>query len=135
MIRLVIDTNILVSALLKPRGNEAAILRIVLAGGATLCLSSPILNEYRTVMARPKFRFNASLVASLLDQIAAIAMMVEPKHRITSSPDDSDNRFLECCEAAGADYLITGNTRHFPRKSQGTSIITARQLLESILPH
>jgi predicted nucleic acid-binding protein len=51
---------------------------------------------------------------------------------VTSSSDESDNRFLECAEAAQADYLVSGNTRHFPKKWKQTSIVTPRQLIQAL---
>lgn len=133
MMRLVLDTNVVVSALLRPRGNEAAVLRIALAGGA-ICLSQSIISEYRTVLARPKFGFDGAVVAVLLRQLQAAAEFFEAEFTASGSPDEPDNRFLECAEAAGADYLVTGNRRHFPARWKITKIVSARELLEAILP-
>ena len=55
---------------------------------------------------------------------------MKPTSTLTISPHDSDNRFYECAEAAGADYIVTGNTRHFSKPYKNTKIITGRQLLE-----
>jgi uncharacterized protein len=134
MTRLVIDTNVLVSALLKPRGNEAAVLRLALVGSVTVCLTDAILTEYKAVLARPKFRFDQTEIAALLDELKAVAQFVKPRNQVTASPDESDNRFLECAEAAQADYLITGNPRHFPKIWAGIEIVSAGQLLQSLLP-
>jgi uncharacterized protein len=59
---------------------------------------------------------------------------VRPIQTITASPDDQDNRILECAEAAEADYLITGNKRHFPETWNKTTVLNARQLLAKIAP-
>lgn len=56
--------------------------------------------------------------------------IVHPSVRITASPDLTDNRFLECVEAAGADYLITGNKRHFPSQWKNTRVVNAREFLD-----
>lgn len=51
---------------------------------------------------------------------------------VTVSPHEPDNRFLECAEAAAADYLVTGNRRHFPRRYKATEVVTPRQFLEIV---
>lgn len=56
--------------------------------------------------------------------------MVKPTATLTISPHDSDNRFYECAEAAGADYIVTGNTRHFSKPYKNIKIISGRQLSE-----
>jgi uncharacterized protein len=91
----------------------------------------PILDEYKGVLARPKFAsLDTGRVARLL-AILEIATIVVPVIARTESPDESDNRFLECAEAAAADYLVTGNTRHFPAEWKGARIINAARLLAS----
>jgi putative PIN family toxin of toxin-antitoxin system len=134
MNRLVLDTNVVVSALLAPGGNEAAVLRIALAGGATICLSPSIVAEYRAVLARPAFRFDPRKIAEFLRLMDEHAEYCQPRRRATGSPDEADNRFLECAESAGANFLVTGNRRHFPRWWKETEIVSARELLERILP-
>jgi predicted nucleic acid-binding protein len=54
---------------------------------------------------------------------------VTPTRRVSVSPDEPDNRFLECADAAQSDYLITGNKRHFPKQWKTTSIVNAREFL------
>ncbi len=54
--------------------------------------------------------------------------------KVSISPDPADNRFLECAEAAQADYLVTGNKRHFPERWGKTVVVNARELLEMISP-
>jgi len=55
---------------------------------------------------------------------------VIPRAKLTVSPDESDNRFLECAEAARADYLVTGNTKHFPARYKTTAVVTGRHFLD-----
>jgi predicted nucleic acid-binding protein len=64
--------------------------------------------------------------------IRKVAHLVAPIRTLSVSPDESDNRFLECAEAAGADWLVTGNTRHYPRRHKGTLIVTGRQFLDRV---
>jgi putative PIN family toxin of toxin-antitoxin system len=78
-----------------------------------LFLSLPILEEYTEVLKRPKFQFNRRKVNRLLRDLTHAATMITPDRRISASPDESDNRFLECAHTSGADYLVTGNKRHF----------------------
>jgi predicted nucleic acid-binding protein len=62
--------------------------------------------------------------------IEAEATMVTPTTRLEISKHDSDNRFYECADAAQADYIVTGNTRHFTKPYKNTQIISGRELLE-----
>jgi predicted nucleic acid-binding protein len=59
--------------------------------------------------------------------------MIAPATTLAVSPDETDNRFLECAEAAGADFLVTGNRRHFPNVWKTTRIVSARELVEFVL--
>jgi predicted nucleic acid-binding protein len=59
--------------------------------------------------------------------------MIAPATTFAVSPDETDNRFLECAEAAGADFLVTGNRRHFPNVWKTTRIVSARELVEFVL--
>jgi predicted nucleic acid-binding protein len=68
--------------------------------------------------------------------IRQTSLPVKPTRAITLiKADESDNRFLECAEAAAADYLVTGNTAHFPKTFKGTSIVTPKQFIDLLLPH
>jgi putative PIN family toxin of toxin-antitoxin system len=129
MTRVVIDTNVPVSALLKQHGAEAAVLFAVADQKLTWCVSPDILREYESVLRRPKFaHVPEPYVRALLD-LAAEAEMVRPEFKVAEAPDEPDNRFLECAEAAGADYLVTGNTRHFPQHWKTTRVLNARQVI------
>jgi uncharacterized protein len=64
--------------------------------------------------------------------IREAARIVRPHHTLMIAHDSADNRFLECAEAARADYLVTGNKRHFPPKWRQTSVVNARELIEWI---
>ena len=63
----------------------------------------------------------------MLELLKAEATIVSPQATATGSKDDSDNRFLECAEAADAEYLVTGNKRHFPMEWKSTQIVNARE--------
>lgn len=134
MIRVVLDTNIVVSALLKPDGNERRLLRMGLAGQFAMLVSPAILAEYQGTLARPKFRLQPDEVAATIEGIRNAVELVDPDVTVTIAPDDADNRFLECAQAGKADYLVTGNKRHFPERFGRTRILNARHLLELLTP-
>jgi uncharacterized protein len=127
MTRVVVDTNVLVSALLSERGAPSAVLALIVEGQLIWCPSEAMVAEYASVLSRSKFQhIQRSKIAAAL-ALARAGEMTITTTSVTSSVDESDNRFLECAEAAQADYLVTGNTRHFPKKWKQTSIVTPRQ--------
>lgn len=130
MIRVVLDTNVVVSALLKPQGAEAATLVLVLKGIVAVGISEPLLAEYKEVLSRPKFKRPAEVVTGLLEDITSIGHVVRPRHTLAVIPHESDNRFLECAETFKAHFLITGNKRHFPHRWKAIRIVNAREFIE-----
>lgn len=132
---LVIDTNILVSAAIKPAGLQRTVLLLALTRPARLYVSPPILQEYREVLARPELRIPKGLRVQLLQLIRNRSRSVAPKRRLDVTLDPDDNIFVECADAARADYLVTGNQKHYPRFWKNTKIITPREFLELIAPH
>ena len=134
MMRVVLDTNIVVSAMLNASGTAAAALRLGLNRHVQLCVSDAMLEEYEGVRRRPKFRRPPQVVTALMKSIRAVAEKFEPTAVLSVSEDEADNRFLECAEAADADYIVTGNQQHFPASWRGTRIISARQLVELVTP-
>jgi uncharacterized protein len=133
-IRVVLDTNVVVSAHLNSEGYERHVLDLALAGKLQLAVSAAILEEYEGVLRRPRFRLTARQVNRSLRLIRAAARIVTPHRKLNIARDPDDNRFLECAEAAKADYLVTGNQRHFPKADRQTQIVNARELLEWIIP-
>jgi len=126
--RVVVDTNILVSATIKFSGIEAAVVDLAGAHKLDVCVSDAILAEYKEVLFRPHLRLDTRRVASTLALMVSEGILVKATTRLSVSRDESDNRFLECAEAADADYLITGNKRHFPARWKRTEIVNAREL-------
>jgi len=132
MLKVVIDTNVLVSALLKPDSVPELILSLILEGEIVLCLSEPIAAEYEEVLKREKFKkLNQRKVRELLSRLRSLAQWVAPKiHLQVISADPEDNKFLECADEAGADFLVTGNVKHFPpEKFKETIILNPAQFL------
>ena len=114
--RIVLDTNILVSALIGSSYPKQILFECVLENKFVLCVSEVILDEYRDVLNRPKFNKFPNFVEkanSLLDSIEKIAEYYQPTITIARIFDDADNRFLELALTANAHYIITGNFTDF----------------------
>jgi putative PIN family toxin of toxin-antitoxin system len=133
MIRIVLDTNVLISAHLKDAGAEARVFDLVTNQQVSLCVSDLILIEYEGVLSRRKFRIEKERVNQSMDLIRRVAVLVTPTASVSASSDEPDNRFLECAEEAKADYLVTGNKRHFPKRWKDTKVVNAREFLELIV--
>ena len=134
-LRLVIDTNILVSAALKPDGLQRTVLLLAITKPARLYVTDAILTEYREVLARPELRIRKGLRLQLLQLIKNHAQVVKPTRPLHAAKGPSDDKFLECADAARADYLVTGNQRHFPKFWKKTKVITSREFISIVAPH
>jgi putative PIN family toxin of toxin-antitoxin system len=133
MIRVVIDTNILVSALLQPESRPAAVLMLALSGEVQLCVSDAVFAEYDEVIRRPHLKRSPDVIENTLQSVRRLGHWVKPDVRVAACVDPDDNIFLECAEAARADYLVTGNQRHFPDRWKKTKVIGARELFELVI--
>jgi uncharacterized protein len=134
-LRLVIDTNILISAAIKPAGLQRTVLLLAITRPARLYVSRPILEEYSEVLGRPELRIRKGLRQQLLQLIKNHSYTVVPTRHLDVTSDPDDNMFLECADAARADYLVTGNQKHFPRFWKKTKIITTREFIGLTAPH
>jgi len=134
-LRLVIDTNVLVSAAIKPTGLQRTVFVIAISKPARLYVSYPILQEYTEVLARPEFRIRKRLRLQLLQLIKNHSHTVLPTRQLEATTDPDDNIFLECADAARADYLVTGNPKHFPRFWKKTKVVTPREFVSLAAPH
>ena len=134
-LRLVLDTNVVVSATLKPGGLERVSLVFALSAPARLYVSPDILEEYERVLSKPQLRLSPLRVRQVMSLVKSRALLVRPLQRLDMTLDPDDNVFLECADRARADFLITGNKRYFPRFWKSTKIVNARELLELIAPH
>lgn len=134
-LRLVIDTNIVVSAALKPDGLQRTVLLLATAKPATLYVSEAVLAEYREVLARPELNIRKGLRRQLLQLIQSRSRSIRPSRVLQVTKDPDDNKFLECADAARADYLVTGNARHFPKFWKQTKVITSREFIEIAALH
>src|SRR2546428_830542 len=132
--RAVLDTNVIISGLLSPGGNARLVLAMAFARKFDLIVSAELFVEYEAVIRRPKFRFRLDEIEEALTDLRRVGELVEPIQQVSESSDEADNRFLECAEGGSADYLVTGNTSHFPKKWGKTQVVTIRRFLEVLTP-
>ena len=130
MIKTVIDTNVLVSALLTPNSNPAKILALVLNERITVFYDSRILLEYENVLSRPKFPFKQDDVSSLLETLVQSGNAVAAEPRAEVFTDESDKKFYEVSKTSSA-FLITGNGKHFPNDPDVISPTEFLQIMEN----
>jgi len=130
----VVDTNVLVSALIAPSGNEALILLAIRQGLVKPSFSQEILEEYADVLARPKFGFAPDEIEALVALLRSQGEEIEKPAPLASNlPDPGDDKFLACAKAASVDFIVTGNKRHFPPRACGAiRVVNAAQLLDRI---
>jgi len=129
--RIVLDTNVLLSGLLSPSGPPGSILRLVTAGAVRICYDARILVEYRQVLLRSAFPFTEIQVDSLLDQLQADGDLVAAAPLVERLPDTEDESFLEVALSGNAECLVTGSLKHYPeQKRQGVRVESPREFLE-----
>ncbi len=135
--RIVADTNVLVSAAASPRGVAARVLVLAAEGRVRLFVSPFILSELEEVLGRPKIGFTRDKIRASLDAAEEVAEIVHPKVKVNIiAAEDSDNRILECAIEARADVLVTGNMRDIRPLGtvQGIEILTPREFLDKYFP-
>jgi uncharacterized protein len=131
-VRIVLDTNVLVSGLLNPFGPPGRIVQMAAAGELSLCYDARILCEYRGVLSRPAFGFRLDHVDSLLEQFRAVGELVATVPLAHHLPDQDDEPFLEVAVAATAEYLVTGNIRHYPAAARcGVRVVSPAAFVEA----
>ena len=129
--KVVLDTNVLISGLLNPFGTPSEIVRMAASGKLMICYDARILTEYRQVMLRPKFRFTHEQVDALLDYIERQGTLAASEPAKIFLPDDDDEMFLEVAIACQAHYLITGNLKHFPaNKCAGANVVSPNAFID-----
>ena len=114
--RVVLDTNVVCSAVLSPNGPAGRLLERFVLDEEKLVpvVDGRILAEYREVLLRPKFKFGADRIDDLMEAIEAVAVFIDDVASIhdTTTPED-DRPFLEVAVAGAASFLVTGNAKHF----------------------
>ena len=136
-LRLAIDTNILVSAALKPARLQRTVLVLAISKPAPLYVSGAIPGEYREVLSRTELRIRKGRRRQILHLLNNHARIVKPTRTLRIATDTDDDKFIECADAARADYLVTGNPRHFPKfwKKMKTKVITPLEFIGIVAPH
>jgi putative PIN family toxin of toxin-antitoxin system len=130
MIRVVLDTNIIVSALLNPLGPPAQVFSLAVDGAVQLCVSGKVYDEYEDVIRRPRLGRSEKEISAALRVIRETGFWVKPTRAIRACTDPDDDIFLECAQAGGADYVVTGNIKDFPSSWLEIGIVTPRRFLD-----
>lgn len=129
----VVDTNVLVSAMLSKKDNAATVqvLKKLFSGEVIPLYSNETMAEYREVLARKKFKFEPDSVAYILSAIEMFGILVEPKPTGVILPDIKDVPFFEIVMEKNEDdpYLVTGNTKHFTSEK---FVVTPAEFLQII---
>ncbi|MBE6126866.1 MAG: putative toxin-antitoxin system toxin component, PIN family [Erysipelotrichaceae bacterium] len=128
----VIDTNVIVSSLLRKDSIPGRIVDLTLLGRIVPLLNEEIIAEYKDVLMRNKFGFEAGEVNDLLFSIREKGIFLQRKQAEDSFPDEEDIVFYEICLSGRStmeSYLITGNLRHYPIRNY---VVTPRRMLEII---
>lgn len=129
--KIVLDTNVIVSGLLQPQGNPAQVLTLVLAGAVQICHDQRILAEYAEVLVRPRFKFDVEKVRQVLTKIKADGLAVDATgQRDLDLPDIDDEPFLAVALSAQVDYLVTGNLADYPAgRCGGCAVISPAEFM------
>jgi len=128
-VNVVLDTNILVSALWSADGNPSQIVHMIPDRKIIPCFCEEILQEYQAVLSRPSFRFSQKSVDKLLEQLALFGRNVYAPQSDIALPDESDRIFFDTAKESRA-ILITGNIKHYPAEP---FILTPADFLSNLL--
>ena len=129
----VIDTNVLVSAVLKSHSVPGSIVELAFDGPIIPILNGAIEKESREVLSRPKFHLHEEPIESITSDFHNRAIYVDAEHLDVELPDPKDLVFYEVVMEGRKEeesYLVTGNIRHFPNRPY---IVTPREMLDIIL--
>ncbi len=131
--RIVLDTNVLVSALLSPFGPSARLLGIVMAGAVDCCVDARILAEYDDVLHRPRLSIAAAKADDVLEELRRSGLPVASVPLPRPLPDPDDEQFVEVGLAGGARCLVTGNGAHFPDdRCLGLPVLSPAELVDVV---
>ena len=128
----VIDTNVLVSAMLKWDSFPGNVMELIFSGTIIPLLNYSITKEYREVLLRPKFHWTEDIVEVILSEIDRFGIYVDAEKLNVELPDPKDRIFYEVVmEGRKSEnvYLVTGNNKHFPERPY---VVTPRQMIEII---
>lgn len=129
----VLDTNVLVSGLLSAKGPPGRLIDAILARKLAIAFDDRILCEYREVLARPRFSFKAADVAAFWEILPFQRHLVAMPMEGLKASDASDTKFLEVAAATESKIVVTGNEKHYPKKTRGeVRILSPREAFELI---
>ena len=134
--RVVLDTNVLISAVLF-NGSPRAILELVIGGSVHCSLSLAILDELRDVLERPKFRFSPEQAFQVIEELHAVCDIVNPAIRVNViTADPNDNIILECALESKADIIISGDQHLLAvAEFKGIQIVSPSDYIRMIKEH
>jgi uncharacterized protein len=131
--KIVLDTNVVVSALISPRGTPAEVVEIVLDGRVALYADRRIADEYRAVFLKYKWPFDIKEALLLVDELMERSVLIHAAPLNIALPDPDDLIFIETAVAAGADAIVTGNKKHFPaRAARGIPVLSPAEFIELV---
>lgn len=134
--KVILDTNVLVSALISEGSPSLILEKVIESDTIQVCLSTLIFEEYLEVLARPKFQKFPSFIenaALVLHFLKTNSLNFEPMRKVELLKDKSDNKFLELALESKADFLITGNSQDFKIASfRNTKIVTPKEFIDLI---
>ena len=130
--KIVLDTNVLISALLNSYGKPSKILKLIIMGRLEVVVNENMLGEYHEVAMRPRFNLPPELVKEVLGYIRTNGIPAPPyPGPSVNLPDPDDDFFLEAAISTGSGALVTGNIRHFPPKSRkGIRVLIPDQFIQ-----
>jgi uncharacterized protein len=129
--KIVLDTNVFISALINPHGHPASILNLIISDDIKILIDNRIIEEYRTVLSRKKFKFKETQYNPLLDYISENGIFILAKPINAKFSDEDDKVFYEVALSGEANYLVTGNIKHFPKEA---FVVTPAEFIEILSP-
>jgi putative PIN family toxin of toxin-antitoxin system len=130
--KVVLDTNVVVSGLLQSKGNPAHVLTLALAGAVKVCHDQRILAEYAEVLRRPRFKFDPKRVRAVLTKLETDGVAIDASDQTDLNlPDGDDEPFLAVALASSSDFLVTGNLSDYPPdKRRGCAIVSPAEFMQ-----
>jgi putative PIN family toxin of toxin-antitoxin system len=129
--KVVLDTNVLVSAFISPRGTPAQILSLVLEGKLQTCYNQEIVEEYEEVLSRPEYKFGPTPEQrqAVVNHLKESGLFFDVQPSIFPMPDETDRVFYDVAQIAGA-FLVTNNIKHYPKEPM---IFTPHEFVETFI--
>jgi putative PIN family toxin of toxin-antitoxin system len=115
---------------MNSEGAPAPILKQGLLRKFRWYLSPALLAEYNEVLARARLKLNQHQIARLLRDLRQTVVLVTPRKRVQIATDPDDDKVIECALAGRADFIVTGNIRHFPEQFQDILVVGPRKFIE-----